>query len=113
MTTTPAQFVNDIGLQSRIDHNDQWFLVAFLALDSIPCSHYVPEFMSYASKVGHVIPCLVIDQEENPEISASLDVYSVPVTILFHKAQPVLRLDGPIERTDLYSRVAKAVDSCI
>lgn len=103
--------INDIHLEEIIKDNIGWNAIAFLAPDSIPCKHFLPEFKMFANIVKKTVFCGVLDVEENPTITQKCGVIAVPTTLLFRDGKELARYEGPYSCEAILERARSVMAS--
>lgn len=107
MSNTSLPDFTDANFQSEVLQSPVPVLVSFTAEWCGPCKMLAPELVKFSArwpgqvKVGH------FDIDENPQMTAQLQVMGLPTMILFKGGQPVQRLAG-FMRVDELAKKLKA-----
>lgn len=102
-------YTNDQVLEEILVRGKGWLAVAFLSRMSIPCDHFLPEFLKLSEALDGKVRCVRIDVDENPSITEQLGVTAVPTTLLFEKGNERARYEGPYSSEALAERFARTM----
>lgn len=98
--------LNDYLLEELLLVNEGWLAVAFVGFGSIPCSHFMPEFVKYAGRIQAKVRCCTLEVFENPTISDIYSVETIPTTLVFLKDKVKARYSGPYSMEALEERIS-------
>lgn len=102
--------VNDILLDTIITEADSWVLCAWITPQSIPCSHFRPEFEGLQAACPDDFVFLEIDAGEHPEFAEYMKIQAVPTMVVYRKLEEQARFEGPYSRERLLQDITALVN---
>jgi thioredoxin 1 len=82
-------------------------LIDFYADWCAPCRMMAPILEELKKQLGDKVKIVKIDTEKNREISAQLDIRSIPTLVLFHKGKAVWRQSGVVPSQTIASAITQ------
>ena len=86
--------VTDSTFDEKVINSEKPVFVDFWATWCGPCKMLTPVIEKVAQNLENQIDIAKVDIDENPQISSTYGITSVPTMILFHKGKPVGKLVG-------------------
>jgi thioredoxin-like negative regulator of GroEL len=100
-----AKLVNDKGLETAIVETKGFLVTYFFQVESIPCTHYLPEFVGLSELLKDRATFVSIEVTENPTAAREHGVDCVPTTIIWLDGKDLARYEGPYSREALKNRI--------
>ncbi|MDD2799788.1 MAG: thioredoxin [Bacteroidales bacterium] len=92
---------------AEIINSSKPVLVDFSAEWCGPCKMMKPILEELKKMVGDTAQILKVDVDQNPSVSRTYQIQSVPTLILFKEGKPVYRQSGVMQATQLKALIEK------
>jgi thioredoxin 1 len=103
--------LNDQNFEQQVFHEKQLFLVDFWADWCGPCKTLSPFIERLATEFHGDIAVGKLNVDQNPQISSSLQIRSLPTLILFQGDQIIFEQIGVPNPQTLIDKMEKALES--
>lgn len=100
-----AKLVNDKSLETAIVETKGFLVTYFFQVESIPCAHFLPEFIGLSKLLQDRATFVRIEVTENPTAARERDVECTPTTIVWLDGKELARYEGPYSRDALKGRI--------
>ena len=101
-TVTDATFEKDVIKSARP------VLVDFWAPWCVPCIVMEPAIKALSEEFDGKVDIVKVNVDENPEVSQSFDVMSIPTSMIFKDGKPIERIIGLTSKDKLAGVLATA-----
>lgn len=109
MAKTEVKRINDRGFEDLMVREKGCFAVAFMAVGSIPCDHFLPELAAMPELMKHRMKFYHLDVDENPTIVDELGVTATPTLLIFKGENELKRYEGPYSKEALKDRLEQVL----
>lgn len=103
--TDVTKLVNDKDLETAIVETKGFLVTYFSQIGSIPCAHFLPEFVGLSELLQDRATFVRIEVTENPTPASEHGVDCVPTTIVWLDGKELARYEGPYSRGVLKERI--------
>lgn len=100
-----VKVVNDKDLETAIVETKGFLVTCFFEVKSIPCAHFLPEFVGLSESLDDRAKFVRIEVTENPTAAREHGVDYVPTTLIWRGGKELARYEGPYSREALKDRL--------
>ena len=102
--------LTDQNFDEQIKNNSEAVLVDFWAPWCMPCRIVAPILSDVAKDYTGRLKIAKVNVDENPQLSASFQIMSIPTLILFKNGKPVDSVIGALPRNKLITFLSPHLD---
>lgn len=100
-----TKVVNDKDLETAIVETKGFLVTYFFQVESIPCAHFLPEFIGLSELLQDRATFVRIEVTENPTPARERGIEHVPTTVIWRDGKELTRYEGPYSREALKGRL--------
>lgn len=89
----------------EIIHSDKPTLLDFYADWCGPCQMMKPILVEVKEKMGDSAQIIKIDTEKNQDLSAQLQIRSIPTLMIYHKGVQIWKHSGVLDANELVAKL--------